>query len=103
MLPELRAPLVTPTVDLYRAGRPWLHDRLVGEVAVLLDEGRRPGRLLCWAVRASRSWTWRRTWAAEWDGCTRAVRGWTRRGTARKAARVARQARQGRSALEVDR
>lgn len=28
--------------------------------------------------------TWRRTWQAEWDGCERAVRAYTRRGLYRR-------------------
>ena len=31
---------------------------------------------------------WHRTWQAEWDDCSRAVRAWTRQGVIRKAARA---------------
>lgn len=30
---------------------------------------------------------WRRTWQAEWQGCERAPRAWTRRGIERRALR----------------
>lgn len=33
---------------------------------------------------------WRRCWQAEWDGCTYAVRAWTRRGVERRARRCVR-------------
>jgi len=37
-------------------------------------------------VRRPTAW-WRRTWQAEWDGCRRAVRGYTRNGCIVKAVR----------------
>lgn len=32
---------------------------------------------------------WHRTWQCEWEGCSRAVRAWTRQGVLRKAVRKA--------------
>lgn len=76
-------------IDVYRVGkeRGWQR-ALRSAVAMRIEGGRPTPRLLVRAVLACRSVTWRRTWQAEWEGCERAVRGWTRRGTERKARRV---------------
>lgn len=34
---------------------------------------------------------WRRCWQAEWTGCQRAVRAWTKRGVTRRALRAIRE------------
>lgn len=48
-------------------------------------DGRDLGRVFTWAARAARYATLRRTWQAEWDGCERPARAFTRRGAIRKA------------------
>ena len=39
------------------------------------------------AIRALRYVTWKRTWQAEWSGCQRAARAYTRTGVLRRARR----------------
>ena len=39
------------------------------------------------ALRALRYVTWKRTWQAEWPGCQKAARAYTRRGVLRRASR----------------
>lgn len=75
----------TNYIDAYRIGYgplfrwfqgPWL----------LLRAGRSP-RLPDGALRRGSSDRWGRCWQAEWDGCQRAPRAWTRRGVLRKGER----------------
>lgn len=70
------------TPDVYRLGwlpwerwSMWRTTRALGQDAVLRG-----------SFRPS-SDRWRRPYQAEWEGCPRAVRGFTRQGTIRKAAR----------------
>lgn len=69
-------------LDIYRIRRNDL-------AAKLLIRWQASGRRV-WivAARVARYLTWRRTWQAEWTGCTKAPRGYTRRGVERKARRV---------------
>lgn len=66
-------------IEYYRVQQKWnRHGR--GTAARLID----PDKLR----RVPRK-PWYRTWQAEWDGCQRAPRAWTRRGIERKATRWA--------------
>lgn len=81
----------SPKIDAYRIGygpvfrhvqMPWLRWR---SGVVLRDAWKRDSTSACWGPSRDR---WRRCWQAEWEGCRRAPRAWTRRGVLRKARRL---------------
>lgn len=70
----------TPLPDAYRIGWHWWEDVSAHRTTKLLGNDPR------WSRRRT-SDRWHRTWQAEWNGCQRAVRAYTRLGVIRKAAR----------------
>ena len=72
--------------DAYRIGWYWWESWSQRRTVRALDPAAPP----CVGSYGPTRDRWRRCWQAEWDGCQRAVRGYTRLGTIRRAARTMR-------------
>lgn len=79
----------TVEIDPYRVQDPKLYRRALRwwVDTMKATDGHTKWKHAAPLVRAARYVTWKRTWQAEWNGCQKAPRAWTRHGVMRRANR----------------